>query len=511
VTLAERLHADSLDKEWGQRVSRRAAWNHSIVSFSGLGAAGLAIADHPASATWVEIAIDRALLFFEHGITAAGMTREGLAYCGFVFRNLGLFLRAARVAGRFDYLDAAQNPFVDRLARVPQWYAGEIFPRGGWMQNLNDSYWDPRPALLGWLATFPSLDQQTAAAVWHETLGEGGRGSFGADPGLGKSSVFESALWRPDASPPAHGKEDDRGPPFFHCPDVGYVREHQSGSRCGFSFNCGEYIGAIHDQSDNNSFTLFAHGLPVALDAGACDYPQEGNASSSHGHSAVLIDGRGQLPAGHGYGVSGRIIHLHRDEDRLIVAGDASRSFNSLGYNEVRRALRWCVFVKRPHPYLLVFDDIKKDDVEHDYEFLLHTPTPRVATIEAGAVRMELEFEDRHAACQLIFLEHETVAVRRETFACPGHPPFEEHALWRLARRAVNPEFVVLLVAGHKHGAPACSATLSRSALSITVSVRLGSGPPDSIVLPRARGLGQIRPFTALARSRPRWRWIRTP
>ena len=513
ATLAERLHADSLSKEWGHRVPRRAAWNHSIVSFSALGAAGLAIADHPASAAWVEVAIDRALLFFEHGITAAGMTREGLTYCGFVFRNLGLFLRGARAAGRFDYLDAVQNPFLDRLARVPQWYAGEIFPHGGWMQNWGDSYWDPRHALIGWLATFPALDRHTAAAVWHETLGERGRASFGADHGLGRSSLFESALWRPDAPPPAHGAEDGRGPSFFHCPDVGYVRERLPGSQCSFSFNCGEYIGAIHDQSDNNSFALFAHGLPVALDAGAFDYPQEGNASSSYGHNAVVIDGRGQLPAGHGYGVSGRIIHLHRDEDRLIVAGDASRSFNSLGYNEVRRALRWCVFVKRPHPYLLVFDDIEKDDAEHDYEFLLHTPTPGTAAIEEGAVRMQLEFEGREAECHLVVLEHETVTVRREGFACPGHPPFEEHTLWRLKRRAVNPEFAVLLVAGDARRAPACSATLARSALSITVSVRLGSGPPDRIVLPQASGFGQIRPSLdrGRARSRPRRRWVRTP
>jgi hypothetical protein len=512
ATLAERLHAESLSKEWGQPVRRRAAWNHSIVSFSGLGAAGLAIADHPASASWVKLAIDRALLFFEHGVTAAGMTREGLAYCGFVFRNLGLFLRGARAAGRFDYLDPVQNPYLDRLARVPQWYAGEIFPHGGWMQNWGDSYWNPHHALIGWLATFPALDRQTAAAVWHETLGERGRGSFGADPSLARSSVFESALWRPDPSPRAHG-EDGRGPAFYHCPDVGYVRERVPGAQCSFSFNCGEYIGAIHDQSDNNSFTLFAHGLPVALDAGAFDYPQEGNASSSYGHNAVVIDERGQLPAGHGVGVSGEIIHLQRDEDRLIVAGDASRSFNSLGYNEVRRALRWCVFVKRPNPYLLVFDDISKDDLEHDYEFLLHTPTPSAAAIEEGAARMELEFEDRHAACELIVLEHEAVSVHREAFACPGHPPFEEHTLWRLKRRAVNPEFVVLLVAGDAHGAPACTATLARSALSITVSVRLGSGQLDRIVLPRARRLGRIRPslHRAGARSRRRLRWVRTP
>jgi hypothetical protein len=318
-------------------------------------------------------------------------------------------------------------------------------------------------------------------------------------------------LWRPDPSPRTHG-EDDREPAFFHCPDVGYVRERLPGARCGFSFNCGEFIGAIHDQSDNNSFTLFAHGVPVALDAGAFDHPQEGNASSSYGHNSVIIDGRGQLPAGHGFGVSGEIIYLHRDEDRLIVAGDASRSFNSLAYNEVRRALRWCVFVKRPDPYLVVFDDIEKDDVEHDYEFLLHTPTPSAAAIEDGAVRMQLEFERRRAECHLRVLEQETVTVRREAFACPGHPPFEEHAVWRLERRAVNPEFVVLLVAGGARDAPLCTATVARSALSITVSVRLASGKLDRVVLPRARGLGRTRPsfHRPGGQSRRRLRWVRT-
>lgn len=499
-TLAERLDGESLIKEWGQPVKRRAAWNHSIVSYAGIGTAGLALPDHPSAAHWVALATERALLFFEHGVTAAGMTREGLAYCGFVFRNLGLFLRGAKATGAFDYLDPAQNPYLERLARVPEWYAGEIFPYGGWMQNLNDSYWDPNYALIGWLTTFMAIRPALVSAVWQRTLGEDGRATFGLDPTLTASSAFESALWHPEAAVKA-----DEEPSFYHCPDVGYVREWLAGSRTGFSFNCGEYIGSIHDHSDNNAFTLFAHGVPIALDAGAFDYPQEGNASSSFGHNAVVIDGRGQLPAGHGYGASGQIVYLDRDESRLIVAGDARRSFISLDYNPVRRATRWCVFVKRPDPYLLVYDDIEKDEVEHNYEFLLHAPAPRAARIDHGVVRMDLEFEGHRATCDVAVLEPGTIALGRETFVCPGHPPFEQHALWRMARRAVNPEFIVLFVPGRQAGPPGYRADVERAASSLTITIQFAAGGIDRVVLPRGGVTGSTKPHFRSRRT-PWWR-----
>ncbi len=493
-TLAKRLHADSLVREWGEPIRRRAAWNHSIVAYSGIGAAGLAIPGHTSAREWVTLAIERSLLFFEHGITAAGMTREGLAYCGFVFRNLGLFLRASRATGDFDYLDPAQNPYLERLARVPDWYAGEIFPRGGWMQNLNSSYWDPNPALVGWLATFPALRPGLAAAVWQRTVGMEGRATFGLDPGLAKSNAFESALWHPQEPVIAEAP-----PPFFHCPDVGFLRDCCDGPQAGFSFNSGEYIGSIHDHSDNNAFTLSAHGVPIALDAGACPHPPaEGNSASSFGHNTVVIDGRGQLPAGHGSGVSGEIVYLDRDETRLIVAGDACRSFMSSGYNPVRRAIRWCVFVKRPDPYLLVYDDIQKDDVEHSYEFLLHTPAPSAATVEGG-VRMTLDVEGARTICDVGVFEAETISVRRDAFVSPSHPPFEHHVLWRLARRALNPEFVVLLVPGEGSRPPEYQAELERAARSLTISVRLGSGQVDRVVLPRG---GIDGPAPSFSRSR---------
>jgi hypothetical protein len=150
----------------------------------------------------------------------------------------------------------------------------------------------------------------------------------------------------------------------------------------------------------------------------------------------------------------------------------------------VRLALRWCVFVKRPQPYLLVYDDIQKDEAEHDYDFLLHTPTPTGVSLDQG-IRMTLDVEGRRATCDVVMLNPETIAIGQEMFTCPGHRPFDMHTLWRLKRRAINPQFVVLLVPGGVAGPPACRVEVDQAAQALTVIVRFDSGHVDHIVLPR--------------------------
>jgi hypothetical protein len=456
--LAERLAAGVTTEPWGQGTPNRTAWNHSIVAFAGLGVAGLALPEHPSSQEWVALAVERSLLFFEHGVTRAGMTREGLAYCGFVFRNLFPFLLGARASGVFDYSDPRQNPFLERLSQVPTWYVGEVFPAGKWLQNINDSYWDPNPALAGFLPVFCALDGDRAAQVWRQTLGERGQRSYGTDRSLRWSTIFESMLWGPNGAEPERagvederaGVEDERLHPageFFHCEDVGYLRQWTADRRWGFSFNCGTFMGSIHDQSDNNSFTLFAEGVPFVLDAGAANRAEEGSVSSSWGHSAILIDGRGQAPAGGGQGVSGSLDRIERTPGRTIVAGDATASYSRDGYNPVLRARRTCLFAHGQSPYLLVCDDIQKDESEHEYEFLLHTPTPSSSVVEGQCARLSLQFDNVSVTGEILVLDPPGVRILSESFTSSGQPPFEQHTLWRIAAKAVNPRFVVLFTA----------------------------------------------------------------
>jgi heparinase II/III-like protein len=506
--LAHRLDGGVNTEAWGQRGVNRAAWNHSIVAFAALGAAGLALPDHPDSQRWIALAAERSLLFFEHGVTPAGMTREGLSYCGFVFRNLFPFLAGARARGAFDYRDPQQNRFVQRLTRIPTWYAGEVFPGGGWLQNLGDSYWDPNPALAGFLPVFSALDEHRAAEVWRRTVGEDGMRSYGADRSLRWSTVFESLLWGPPrtgsqlpaeaagpGSQPASPTEPvlptesstprdarDEGD-FFHCEDVGYLRQWTPDRSWGFSFNSGAFIGSIHDQSDNNSFTLFAEGIPVVLDGGAANRAEEGSPSSSYGHSAVLIDGRGQAPSGGGMGVTGSIEHLERQSTRTIVGADATPSYARSGYNSVRHARRWCVFTGGQTPNLLVYDDIQKDADEHLYELILHTPTPTSATVEGQRARISIELGGRSAVGEILVLHPPGVTILSEPFSSPGQPPFEDHTLWRIAARAVNPRFVVLLTAG-PDAVGAHAATARAAGDRMEVAVQFEGQPCEHVTLP---------------------------
>jgi hypothetical protein len=475
--LAERLEREAAEAPWGEQVARRHAWNHAIVAFAGLGVAGQALPEHPRAAAWRALARERTLLFFEHGITESGMTREGIAYCGFVFRNLGFFLGAARRGGEFDYLDPLQNPWLERLRLVPEWYAGEVFPGGRWTQALNDSYPIPTYALGGWLSTFLPLRPQLAASFWDRTVGAGGSATWGFDSSLRMSTVFDSVLHRP-AEPVAAAT----GPELFVCDDVGYLRDRDEQRGNMFSFNCGPYIGSIHDQADNNSFTVFANGVPVVIDAGAFNVAEEGNPSSSYGHNAVLIDGLGQHPCGGGYGVSGALEVLDRDEERMIVAGDATASYGYLGYNPIRWARRWCVWARGEPPYLLVYDDIEKDDSERRYELLLHTPQTTSFRVDGSTASAVIDFEDRAVTATLQLASPATVSITTEPFENVNNEPLDPHPLWRVAATAVNPHFVAVL--SWDADAPEVYAEIRPDTVQVTVACgeRL-----DTIHFPRRR------------------------
>ena len=196
--LTAELHQAAAHEEWGDRVLKRNAWNHTAVAYAAIGCGGLLCDEHdPRARLWLTDALDRVRLFFADGLTEAGMTREGLTYCGFAFRNLAPLLLAARNAGVWDYRSPTENPHVERLRKVPGWYAIETLPTGRWLQPINDSYWSPKRAMGGFLPTFAALDGALTAWVYEMLLGERGDGSHGQDRGMATSTLFESLLWAP--------------------------------------------------------------------------------------------------------------------------------------------------------------------------------------------------------------------------------------------------------------------------------------------------------------------------
>ncbi len=456
ATMVAELHDSAGREAWGERVRRRNAWNHTAVAFAAIGCGGLLCREHdPRARAWVDDAIERMQLFFADGITEQGMTREGLSYCGFTFRNAAPLLLAARNAGIWDYRSPAENPHVERLRRVPAWYAIETFPGGTWMQTVNDSYWSPRRALGGFLPTFGALDPQLTAWVYEALVGARGNGAHGQDHGMSSSSLFESVLWPPDQVAAAAAEP----PEVLADLDVGFVAERvRQAPPSGFSLNCGEFVGSIHDQSDNGSVTLFSGDVALLIDSGAANEPTEGSPSSSHGHNLVLIDGRGQIPCGQGVGCTGRIVHAERHAQATVIGADLTDSYALRGYNPVHHAIRHCVYGKRPFTYLLLLDDFSRPRGERAvFEQLFHTPPVVEHALEQSGVRMRIEFEGAARWMEIRALD-EGAEVHETSFTQHDPGLFGEHPVWRL-RRVAQHALMPTLVLPYEERPPQVSAT----------------------------------------------------
>ncbi len=431
---AGELWASAQREQWGEDILKRNAWNQSAVCFAALGCAGM-VSEEPDAPAWLAAARQRTLTFFRDGITDTGMTREGLTYCGFVMRNLAPFLHALRNRGDWDYRDPHQNPYLDRLTRIPDWYAVEVFPCGSYLQNAGDSYWEPGMALGGFLSVFRDLAPAQVATVWDALVGTRGDGSLGSDRQFRTSVRFDAVLWPTDVP-----QTPEIAPAFIVDNDVGWVTEadvEAPGHR--FSLICGRYIGGIHDQSDNGSVTLFGSGVPLLLDSGAANDPVEGSRSASGAHNLVMVDDRGQLPAGAGNGVSATLVALRRGSSVTIATMDLAESYAISNYNVLACALRHCVYVRTPFPYLIVIDDFRRPDgTPAKYERRWHTPkTGDVGpTLEGSTIRLKLAFGDAESDLFLQALDDD-VTIGRDTLM-DGPPPFPHHDVWTMSKTAVG-------------------------------------------------------------------------
>ena len=278
--------------------------------------------------------------------------------------------------------------------------------------------------------------------MYERLLGSGADNSHGQDRGLASSSLFESVLWPPPAQASAPAL-----PEVLADPVVGYLAERvYEEPRSSFSFNCGEFLGGIHDQSDNGSITLFAGEVPLVIDSGAANDPVEGSPSSSHGHSVVLVDGRGQVPSGKGAGCTGRILHAERDARVTVISADLTAAYAARGHNPVRHAIRHCVFGKRPFTYLLVVDDFSRPRGERAvFEQTFHTPPVVDSQLAGGELRIAIEFAGRTRRLVIRALDRD-VEIEQGAFVQHDGTLFAEHPVWRLRRAGHHVVMAALLL-----------------------------------------------------------------
>jgi hypothetical protein len=296
--------------------------------------------------------------------------------------------------------------------------------------------------MWGFLLTFGRYEPDLCATIWDRLVGAQGLRTYGDNRTW--SSLAEAMFFYPEYSE-AHAIErlDD----VFYASEVGYVSARDSWAEDAtiFTFNSGPYYAQarLHDQSDNNSFALVAGGAPMIIDSGDGNDKPDAPQASSLGHNLVLVDGLGEHPPGPRIGVSGRIVAFGTHDDAVCVIGDARESYCFRDYNAVLRAHRTGVFVRKPFPYVVVYDDIQKDRGEHLYEFIVHVPAVDDASFDPDSGRVVVHDAEGGAIGTIEVLAPASVRATVEEFeGCSD--PYRVHQLVRFATTAVSPGFVVL-------------------------------------------------------------------
>ncbi len=187
-------------------------------------------------------------------------------------------------------------------------------------------------------------------------------------------------------------------PLTFLCPDRGFLITRTDWTQEAMALHIesrDDLVGPGHQHASRGNFTLSALGRKWAIEHGY------GISEAKH-HSQVLIDGQGQgffCPQGSLIG--------HLDLPELTAAAmDIAYAYNyrwtfawragnqenkgfawepeprrpgekgtiRAPYNPVSYAYRSAAMVRGAHPYVLIVDDVRKDQAEHLYEWIMQVP-----------------------------------------------------------------------------------------------------------------------------------------
>jgi hypothetical protein len=361
--------------------------NRSVMIAASLGLAAICLdgeTDPARIASALEFADEIIDEWLRYQVDEDGAYNEGLVYGSWSMRMLIYYFHARK---RYDGLGYSGDL---RIRNMQNWFAYELLPEGsGRTNNLNDCAY--KDYILSRHQTYFDWAQSEWGSGLCSWLWDHVAGEHGWDWGL-EGDKAATVIWNRNLSPQ---NPQDVLPRSFLWEHRG-LYYYRSGWDLGpnsndvvFSFYSGAFQGA-HAQEDQGQFTLYGYGAKFAIDHGPGSV-----AKQSEAHNIILIDGVGQHNAGSSIGTDGAIReYLLSDYADYIVADltdaytthskwnnanvpypGADWSWGYDGGNPVDHALRTVVVVHAGFlpPYLIMLDDIEKDDVFHEYEWRLHT------------------------------------------------------------------------------------------------------------------------------------------
>lgn len=346
-------------------VSREQVWWRPHHNFMGvaLGAAGMLALPlhefHPEEAPkWTAFCAARIKLWLDNGFDARGAYVEGTSYGIYGLTNALRFADALRRAGGPDLL---QHP---HLRGVPPFYALSQLPGEAVFEARNDAnysgFGDPTMLLLAGV-------QRSGLARWLWDHTGGGQSPF-------------RILWANDVAPVDPLTAGAPLAQHFEGRGLCIWRTGWDAADVMFSIEAGPYYAVTHDQADEGHFTLYGLGQRWAIDSGYGNTGAPGGRDQTVAHNCVLVDGEGMARSGAGRGTSGKLVEYHHDEVYGYALADATEAYNRNHHDQpgavVEHARRHALFIRPAHgvpAYAVVLDDIRKDDREREYTWMMHT------------------------------------------------------------------------------------------------------------------------------------------
>jgi hypothetical protein len=224
-------------------------------------------------------------------------------------------------------------------------------------------------------------------------------------------------------------------PPSAYFPDIGWVVFHkQLGDTKGdlqFMFKSSPYGSYSHSFADQNTFTLEAYGVPLAISSGY--RPWYGSVhhaqytKTTQAHNGLLVNGQGQTPQS--LAAKGEIISFIQGQSFDYTAGNAVTAYAK---SLLDRFVRHAVYL-RPDLYV-VFDDIVAPK-DSNYTWLLHT-YHQMEIDEAGH---RISFDTGKAQLDTRLWSSSALQYKQtDQFAVPLDEPMNKPVQWHLQATTVD-------------------------------------------------------------------------
>lgn len=280
-----------------------------------------------------------------------------------------------------------------------------------------------------------------------------------------RTEAFLQFLYYPDGLNPA-------SPEDLHLPTSHYFEFDKN--RAGYLFARSEwgnerahwfafstrYENANHAHYDMNSFVFTAFGEEFAAHTNIYPYSHPLHGADLE-HNIVIIDEGGMAvadnpgSAGDDGSILGYLTGCGTGEFADYVRGDARRSYADRSLRADTPAIqadRAAVFVKEgPNPYVVLADNIRKDDVEHDYRWQWYTMAHEIEG--EGTVAKPFRIRGKNAHCKIVFLEPERPTHEFEVVRNKEPRRADSWGLLRVRLRSVSAHYFAMGIAWDE-GAP---------------------------------------------------------